>query len=141
MNREELIKRIDGRMVIASVSGGKDSAAMCLHLMELEIPFRAVFMDTGWEHDLTYKYLRETLPPVIGEITWLQAPLQMEELIRKKGMFPSRARKFCTTELKVKPMQAYLPKASAGRKWWSGSGPRRLTARCGDRSSTGLKRT
>lgn len=33
--------------VIASVSGGKDSAAMMLHLREQEIPFRAVFFDTG----------------------------------------------------------------------------------------------
>lgn len=32
----------------------------------------------------------------------------MEDLIRKKGMFPSKARRFCTEELKVFPMQKYL---------------------------------
>ncbi len=32
----------------------------------------------------------------------------MIELIRKKGMFPSRARRFCTEELKTFPARDYL---------------------------------
>jgi tRNA(Ile)-lysidine synthase TilS/MesJ len=46
----ELLKRLAGRRVVVSVSGGKDSASMCLLLKELGIPFEMVFMDTGWEH-------------------------------------------------------------------------------------------
>ena len=44
---------------IASFSGGKDSTAMILHLIEQDIEFEAIFSDTGWEHPWTYKYVRE----------------------------------------------------------------------------------
>ena len=43
--------------VIASVSGGKDSTAMMLYLIESNTSFTPVFCDTGWEHPLTYDYL------------------------------------------------------------------------------------
>lgn len=111
MNRHdvsELNARIAGRKVVASVSGGKDSAAMSIYLHELGIEHERVFMDTGWEHDDTYAYLRDVLPGHIGPITWLRPKLQMRELILKKGMFPSRLRRYCTEELKIKPMAKYL---------------------------------
>ena len=119
----------DDRMIIASVSGGKDSTAMCLHLMEQGIEFVPVFMDTGWETAATYQYLREYLPGVIGEITWLRSEVELaparEEIARhyeerlghysamvrwciKKVMFPSRMRRWCTEEVKTKPMRDYL---------------------------------
>mgnify|MGYP005834036721 CR=1 FL=1 len=47
--KQSTIFSIGDRQVIASVSGGKDSTAMCLNLQELGIPFRPVFMDTGVE--------------------------------------------------------------------------------------------
>ena len=65
-------------------------------------------MDTGWEADETYTYLKEVLPRFVGDITWLKAPRQMEDLCIHKGMFPSRVRRFCTQQLKVFPMQKYL---------------------------------
>ena len=99
---------INGRRVVASVSGGKDSAAMSLWLTEQGIEHDRVFLDTGWEHDKTYEYLRGQLTDKLGPITELKAPLPMEDLIIKKGMFPSRVRRFCTQELKVKPIMAYL---------------------------------
>lgn len=101
-------KRIADRVVVASVSGGKDSAAMSLYLTELGIEHRRVFMDTGWEHEATYDYLRGELTRVLGPIEEIRATEQMEELVRRKGMFPSRQRRFCTTELKIKPMRIYL---------------------------------
>lgn len=100
--------KLDGRRVVASISGGKDSAAMSLWLHEHGIEHDRVFLDTGWEHDLTYEYLRGQLTAKLGPIIELRAPRLMEDLIRHKGMFPSRVRRFCTTELKVKPMQRYL---------------------------------
>jgi len=106
--RAEILARLNGRHVVASISGGKDSAAMSLYLAELGIPHERVFLDTGWEHDLTYEYLTGELARVLGPIKWIAAPRKMEELIRHKGMFPSRLRRFCTQELKVFPMARYL---------------------------------
>ena len=106
---------------IASVSGGKDSAAMCLHLKELGSEHRRIFFDTGWEHPTLYKYLKEELPEAIGEIEWVTAPLpdldeEREEVALKyesrlghqsamirwilyKTMFPTRMRRWCTEHL------------------------------------------
>lgn len=104
----EIIERLAGRRVIASISGGKDSAAMSLHLRELGIEHDRVFMDTGWEHEKTYEYLRGELTRVIGPIVEIRGKLPMPELVKKKGMFPQRTRRFCTQELKVRPMQSYI---------------------------------
>src|SRR6185312_16096551 len=68
-----LKERIAGRSVVASISGGKDSAAMSLYLHEMGIEHDRVFMDTGWEHPATYEYLAGELPRVIGPITTLRA--------------------------------------------------------------------
>lgn len=100
--------RIKGRRIVASVSGGKDSAAMSLYLTELGIEHDRVFCDTGWEHDLTYEYLRGPLQEKLGPITWLEPKRKMEELILHKSMFPSRMQRFCTQYLKTKPLATYL---------------------------------
>lgn len=105
---KEQIAKLNGRKVIASVSGGKDSTALALWLGENEIPYECVFLDTGWEHPDTYKYIREYLPTVIGPIVWIKPKMQMVDLILHKGMFPSRLRRFCTQELKVRPIIKYL---------------------------------
>lgn len=103
---EEL--RSDAFQVVASISGGKDSAAMSLYLTSLGIKHRRVFFDTGWEHAATYEYIRGELAEKIGEIEEIKPPLQMEQLIENKAMFPSRVIRFCTQQLKVLPAKQYL---------------------------------
>ncbi len=105
---KETLQYLGTRSVVCSVSGGKDSTAMCLWLRENGIPFTAVFVDTGWEAEETYTYLRDVLPKHIGEITWIRAENQMEDLIFRRSMFPNRFRRFCTQELKIFPLQKYL---------------------------------
>lgn len=113
--RREVLARINGRRIVASVSGGKDSAAMSLYLHELGIEHDRVFLDTAWESSITYEYLRGELQRVLGPITWIRGPQTMEELIRHKGMFPSRRIRYCTQLLKVFPMAHYLrERLSAG---------------------------
>lgn len=107
-DRDEIRTRLNGRRLVASVSGGKDSAAMSLYLTELGLEHDRVFMDTGWEHDLTYEYLRGDLAKKLGPIAEISGPLKMEELALKKGMFPSRVRRYCTQELKVYPLQKHI---------------------------------
>lgn len=121
--------RLDAHRVVVSVSGGKDSAAVCLHLHELGIPFDAVFMDTGWEHADTYAYLRGELTEAIGPITWLRAEVElppereamakeleamlghysaMVRLCLHKMMMPARQVRWCSQASKVEPIRRYL---------------------------------
>jgi len=93
---------------VASVSGGKDSAALSLWLTEQGIEHDRVFLDTDWERPATYEYLRGELTRVIGPITEVKAPKGMADLIRSKAMFPSRLIRFCTQSLKIEPMIDHL---------------------------------
>ena len=93
--------------VIASVSGGKDSAAMCLWLIEQDIEYEAVFLDTGWEAPYTYDYLQD-LEQSIGPIQHVRGPWDMRSLILSKGMFPGRICRFCTEQLKVFPFLEWV---------------------------------
>jgi 3'-phosphoadenosine 5'-phosphosulfate sulfotransferase (PAPS reductase)/FAD synthetase len=125
--------------LIASVSGGKDSTAMCLYLLEIGRPFRAAFWDTGWEHPETYRYVTEVLPDVIGgpvEIRSREPVLDerreamavelegmlgfrspMVRWVLSRAMFPSRKRKWCTQELKVFTARDFMrAEHAAGRR-------------------------
>lgn len=59
---------------IVSVSGGKDSTAVYLLAVEKQVPFRAIFADTGNEHDATYEYV-ERLHELTGgpKVEWVKA--------------------------------------------------------------------
>jgi 3'-phosphoadenosine 5'-phosphosulfate sulfotransferase (PAPS reductase)/FAD synthetase len=104
----ELRDMFDGCTVVASVSGGKDSAALCLWLQEQEIPHKRVFADTGWEAPWTYEYLRGPLTDKLGPIDEVRGARGMADLVRHKGMFPSRLRRFCTEHLKIRPLAQYM---------------------------------
>ncbi len=107
--KEETMDILAGRELIVSVSGGKDSTAMALLFKECNLPYRCVFMDTGWEHPATKTYLLEYLQPVIGPVVVLQNEIGgMREVIFHRNRFPSKIARFCTGELKLRPMQLYL---------------------------------
>lgn len=108
MLTEEDREKIDGVTVVASVSGGKDSTALSLWLTEQGIEHRRVFADTGWEHEWTYEHL-DYLETVLGPIDRVKSEVGgMEEWVEKKGRFPSRRGRWCTEELKVKPIVSYI---------------------------------
>lgn len=98
----------DGSLLcIVSMSGGKDSTATALALREACVPFRMVFADTGWEADETYAHLdhlRETIGPI--DVAWL--PGGMAKRASDKAGFPLRKGRWCTDELKLKPLRAYF---------------------------------
>tara|TARA_R110000824_G_scaffold203883_6_gene388567 strand:+ start:333 stop:1319 length:987 start_codon:yes stop_codon:yes gene_type:complete len=133
MTREELDEKLDGRRLVVSVSGGKDSMACCLHLMDLGYgpdDYDRIFFDTGWEHQWLYDYVENDLPAAVGPVTRLSAQIDLPDdvvaiaekfekklgvdyssmvrLCLKKGMFPSRVRRWCTQHLKVYPARDYL---------------------------------
>tara|TARA_R110002020_G_scaffold40025_1_gene118436 strand:+ start:194 stop:1078 length:885 start_codon:yes stop_codon:yes gene_type:complete len=120
----------DARLVV-SVSGGKDSTAMCLHLFELgysKNDFDRVFMNTGWEHANTYKYLDE-LEETIGPIIRLKKEVKVRDehieyikhfedrlgfespFVRRVFLhqsFPTRLHRWCTRVLKIDPIKDYF---------------------------------
>ena len=104
----DLKAKLAGFRVVASVSGGKDSAALSLWLTEHGIQHDRVFLDTGWEHPATYEYLRGELTRALGPIQEVRGPRTMEEIIRHKRMLPSRGIRWCTELLKTQPMAGYL---------------------------------
>lgn len=93
---------------IVTFSGGKDSLASLIWTMK-EFGIRnteIVFCDTGWEHELTYKYIDKIIAQVGLPFHKLKSKKYngMIDLATKKGRFPSSKARFCTEELKSKPM-------------------------------------
>lgn len=106
--RIEVPEWIQDHVVIASVSGGKDSTALLLALREAGVAFRAVFADTGWEHPAVYAYLdylRVALDIAIDVVS--AAKGGMVPHILHRACFPSRMQRWCTRELKLEPLRAY----------------------------------
>lgn len=121
---------MDNDRVIVSVSGGKDSVAASLHLRDLGITHDRIFLDTGWEHPDLYThldYLDQVLGPikrikpsipnigndVLPEVEAIEAlvgssPSAFIRWTVRKIMFPSRVRRWCTQELKVRPFLRYV---------------------------------
>ncbi len=104
---------IEDRPLVVSVSGGKDSTAMALWLIDQGLRDRCtfVFADTKWEHPDLYRYLDEVLEPKIGKIHRAVSekyPGGMADMVTSKGAFPSRMIRFCTEHLKVVPMRNFI---------------------------------
>lgn len=118
MDRQHVSRQhLGDRLVVASISGGKDSTALALLLKQHDVPHVRVFADTGFEAPETYAYLdllRERLGPidvVRNEKLWHgahQGEEGMLTLIRRKKMFPSRLMRFCTQQLKIFPIRDHL---------------------------------
>jgi 3'-phosphoadenosine 5'-phosphosulfate sulfotransferase (PAPS reductase)/FAD synthetase len=105
----ELREKLAGRRVVASISGGKDSAAMSLWLTEQGVEHDRVVADTGWEAAETMEYLRGDLTRVLGPISEVRSERGgMVEWTLHKGTFPSKQRRWCTEELKVKPIAKFI---------------------------------
>ena len=98
--------------VIVPYSGGKDSQACLIWAVEKygSKNIEAVFCDTGWEHELTYRHVK-LIPELLGvKLTILKSKTYdgFVDLAVKKGRMPSVMARFCTEELKIKPMIDYI---------------------------------
>jgi 3'-phosphoadenosine 5'-phosphosulfate sulfotransferase (PAPS reductase)/FAD synthetase len=70
---------------IISVSGGKDSTALLLLAIALEVPnLQAVFADTGHEHPQTYDYVRYLEQSTGVPIRWVRADFSHEFETKRK---------------------------------------------------------
>lgn len=115
-------------LIIAGISGGKDSTALALWLVrESGIErerIRLEFCDTGNEDPLTYAFI-EYLTTAVGPIHRVNPALDFWDLARKKGRFPSRKARFCTQHLKVVPShESMAAHIDAGRRIIKATGVR-----------------
>jgi 3'-phosphoadenosine 5'-phosphosulfate sulfotransferase (PAPS reductase)/FAD synthetase len=69
---------------------------------------RFVVADTGHEHPDTLGHLQLLAVKLGQPIETVRGPYTFLELAKKKRVFPSTKSRFCTTELKVKPMAEYV---------------------------------
>jgi 3'-phosphoadenosine 5'-phosphosulfate sulfotransferase (PAPS reductase)/FAD synthetase len=98
--------------ILVAYSGGKDSHASLIWavLTYGAKRIKAVFCDTGWEHDFTYKHIKETCEVLGVELVILKSKKYegLVDMAIKKKRFPSTKARFCTEELKSIPMIDYI---------------------------------
>lgn len=96
------------KLYFISMSGGKDSTATAIYMLKKypKQQLRFIFADTGWEHPITYKYIKYLEKRLKIRILKVKSKKfkNMEDLCIAKKMFPNRLKKFCTTELKLVPI-------------------------------------
>jgi len=99
------------RRHILSISGGKDSAALAVHMMQTrDIPnMEYVCMDTEQELPETYDFL-DRLEGVLGvPITRLKPKWSFEKLLKLHNNFlPSAKARWCTSMMKIKPFEEFI---------------------------------
>jgi len=95
---------------LISVSGGKDSTATLLWILERRgrEDITPVFCDTGWEMDETYEYLDYLENRLELKIYRIKSEIGgMRELCLYKKFMPNLVMRFCTVELKQKPLNKF----------------------------------
>jgi len=118
-----------GKKYIVTFSGGKDSLdtiIWCINNLTND-QWEIVFCDTDWEDEITYQHIQEVSNKIGKEIIVLRHepyPISDEdrnniriifgkdnlfaEMVIYKSRFPSTKARFCTEELKAKPMIDYV---------------------------------
>lgn len=124
--------RIEGPALI-SFSGGRTSAMMLYRIVQahggqLPSDLIAVFANTGKEAEETLMFVRDCGERWSVPIVWLEYPDQrvtfetaarkgepFAAMIGKKKHLPNPVMRFCTQELKIKPMERF-----AAQQGWDG---------------------
>lgn len=94
---------------VLGISGGKDSAALAIFMRDRVPQMEYFFCDTGSELPETYEYLTR-LEAVLGKrIARLNADRNFEHwLAVYRGTLPSPQMRWCTKQLKIKPLEAWI---------------------------------
>jgi 3'-phosphoadenosine 5'-phosphosulfate sulfotransferase (PAPS reductase)/FAD synthetase len=115
--------RIDGPAVI-SFSGGRTSGYMLRHIQRHGIgpDVFVVFADTGQEHPQTYRFVErcaEEWSVQVHTVTMDKGnhATPYDALIVRKNYLPNPVARFCTQELKIKPVAEFM--RQRGYKTWT----------------------
>lgn len=108
---------IEGPALI-SFSGGRTSAYMLRRILDagLQPDVQVVFADTGKEREETYDFVRECEQRWGVKVHWVHRPGYFDQLIDDKKTLPNTVARWCTQELKLKPMWAFA--RSLGWEEW-----------------------
>jgi len=87
-----------GSMNYISYSGGKDSTAMLLRMVELDMDIAdIVFFDGGWEFPQTYEHIFQVEKFIKRKITVIKPRDTFENFLKRWG-WPNMFMRWCTTE-------------------------------------------
>ena len=94
---------------VLGLSGGKDSAALAIYTRGSVPDMEYFFCDTGSELPETYEYLQR-LEVVLGKkIAYLNPGRDFDHfLMIFGGALPSPQMRWCTKNMKIKPLEAWL---------------------------------
>ena len=94
---------------ILGISGGKDSAALAIHMRDRAPQMEYFFCDTGAELPETYEYLTR-LEAVLGKpIERLNADRTFDHWFEVfRGALPSPQMRWCTKNMKIKPLEQWI---------------------------------
>jgi 3'-phosphoadenosine 5'-phosphosulfate sulfotransferase (PAPS reductase)/FAD synthetase len=123
---------IDGPAVI-SFSGGRTSGYMLRRILDagLQEDCHVLFANTGKERPETLAFVRECAARWGVTIHWLEYQRgeidpqaastngePFEALITARRLLPNPVTRFCTSELKIRPMKEWM-KARGYKQWWN----------------------
>ena len=99
---------------ICGISGGKDSSALAVYLRDKVPDMEYFFCDTGAELPETYEYLTR-LEVILGsQIVRLNAQRGFDHWFEVfRGTLPSPQMRWCTKNMKIKPIEAWIGEAPA----------------------------
>jgi len=112
-------------MNVISFSGGRSSAYMTSKLLEQSSDYLIVFANTGKEHPETLSFIQRMSEHWQHDIVWLEYCPEnkfkiidyntasrngepFKALIKKRKYLPNVMTRFCTVDLKIKPIIRYL---------------------------------
>ncbi len=96
---------------VLGLSGGKDSAALAVHINNNypEIPVEYYFTDTGYELSETYDFLDKLKTRLDKPIHYIRPTNSFDYYMKKYNNFlPSQNARWCTIEMKLKSFEDWI---------------------------------
>ena len=96
---------------VLGLSGGKDSAALAVHMNNNypEIPIEYFFTDTGYELKETYDFLNKLKTRLNRPIHYINPRNSFDYFMKKYNNFlPSQNARWCTIEMKLKSFEDWI---------------------------------
>lgn len=99
---------------VCGLSGGKDSSALAIYLRDRVPELEYFFCDTGAELPETYEFLNR-LEVVLGKpITRINAQRGFDHWFEVyRGTLPSPQMRWCTRQMKIRPLEEWIGEAPA----------------------------